>query len=223
MNPIATLLLAATLTLPVTTLVLQSGERLAVEGEVREENDRVIFRSGGRLFSIRLDEVDAEATRIASQPDTAPKNDGPKKLKVTDEERKRLIAELEKNHGGTPAPEAQRTLPPPERPRSRAEVEREVDREWSWRERARNYEESVRQAKENLALLQSRAEQLRSEISGFISLGYKPRQFTYQTTQLQYTLEQIPYAELAVTRAERAYAQFRDDARKQGIMPGWLR
>jgi len=37
------------------------------------------------------------------------------------------------------------------------------------------------------------------------------------------TLDQIPAAELEVTRAERANAQFRDDARKQGILPGWLR
>ena len=31
--------------------------------------------------------------------------------------------------------------------------------------------------------------------------------------------------ELTITssRAERANAQFRDDARKQGILPGWLR
>jgi len=68
-----------------------------------------------------------------------------------------------------------------------------------------------------------RAAQLRSRIAGFLSLGYKPNQFSYDTAVLQTTLEQIPYAELEVTRAERAYTQFRDDARRQGVMPGWLR
>ena len=72
-------------------------------------------------------------------------------------------------------------------------------------------------------MLLDRAEQLRSEISGLISLGWKPASFTYQTTLLAYTEEAIPAAELAVTRAQRLYDQFREDARRMGIMPGWLR
>ena len=68
-----------------------------------------------------------------------------------------------------------------------------------------------------------RAAELRAQISGFLSLGYKPNQFSYQTTQLAYMQEQIPGAELQIQRAQRLYEQFRDDARRQGVIPGWLR
>ena len=68
-----------------------------------------------------------------------------------------------------------------------------------------------------------RVSELQNKIQGFISLGYKPSQFTYDSTQLQNTLEQIPYARLEVTQAIRAYDQFREDARREGILPGWLR
>ena len=42
-------------------------------------------------------------------------------------------------------------------------------------------------------------------------------------TQLAYAEDSIPNAALSVQRAQRAYDQFRDDARRQGVMPGWLR
>ena len=37
------------------------------------------------------------------------------------------------------------------------------------------------------------------------------------------TLEAIPSAQLEVQRAEREYDQFRDEARRRGVIPGWLR
>ena len=43
-----------------------------------------------------------------------------------------------------------------------------------------------------LDLLRTRAEQLRAHIAGLLSLGYKARQFTYDSTQLEATLAQIP-------------------------------
>ena len=95
--------------------------------------------------------------------------------------------------------------------------------ESQWRMRARGHEENIRRAHEELGLLQTRAQELRDQIHSFLSLGYHPRQFTYQTTQLARTEEQIPYAQLEVTRAERAWAQFKEDARRAGVMPGWLR
>ncbi|MEA2488443.1 MAG: hypothetical protein QOH21_235, partial [Acidobacteriota bacterium] len=52
---------------------------------------------------------------------------------------------------------------------------------------------------------------------------FKPHQYTYQATQLEHALAAIPRAELDITRAERLYAEFREDARKEGILPGWLR
>jgi hypothetical protein len=218
------LLLLLTLT---STIVLRSGDRIAVNGPVREEKGVVIFRSNGLFYSMPASEVE----RI-EKPETKPevKQEPPaeaekkvrRRLAVSEEERRRLLAELEKNHTGVaqePLPILKEIPPPP----SPDEAREKRDEENRWRSEARAHEEAVRRANEELALLETRAEELRSQIHGFVSLGYKPRQFTYQTTQLERTLVKIPYAQLEVTRAVRAYEQFREDARRQGVMPGWLR
>ncbi|MGZ5441782.1 MAG: hypothetical protein ACXW31_12455 [Thermoanaerobaculia bacterium] len=206
-----TLLLLLTLT--TSTLVLRSGDRIAVEGTPREADGVYTFRSGGLLYSLPASEV----LRVEDPlPEAAEK---PKrKLRVSEEERKRLLEELEKNHGGT-AP-----LPPqPFVPESRPAAVEPLGDEAAWRARARGHEENIRRAQEELTLLETRVEELRAQIHSFVSLGYAPRQFTYQTTQLARAMEQIPYAKLEVTRAERAWLQFKEDARRAGVMPGWLR
>jgi hypothetical protein len=231
MNGIAVLLLVTTLSsVPTTTLILRSGEHYDIQGPIREENGRVIFQqAGGALYSIPVAEVDFEATRAAAatpivvrpseQPKPAAKD--MRKLHVSDAERDRLLRELEKNHSGTPAePQKQLEEPPPA---PTAEEKLRNPEEWEWRHRARDYEEGVRRAQENLDLLKARIEQLERQIVGFTSLGYKPGQFTYQTSELQIARDQLPAAELELTRAKRANDQFREDARKQGILPGWLR
>ena len=234
MSILASLVLLTTVNLPadVPTLVLRSGQRIAVQGTIREESDRLVFRqAGGVLYTLRASEIDVQETRAAVRPafvartEEAPHaigRDERLKLRVSESERERLLRELEMNHSGKPAPDQILFEHPPEPP-TRAEMQAEKNEEWSWRNRARAYEEAIRQAKENLSLLERRAGELRSRIAGFISLGYKPGQFTYDTAVLQTTLEQIPYAELEVTRAERAYAQFKEDARRRGVLPGWLR
>ena len=151
------------------------------------------------------------------------RGDEPKqKLKVSEEERKRLLRDLEGKHDGTAAP-ANRPRFRRSRRRRAQEKAAESSDEWSWRDRARNYEEGVRQAQENLDLLRNQAEELRSKIRNFISIGYETDRFSYESTRLASVLEQIPYAEQDLQRAQRAYDQFRDDARRQGILPGWLR
>jgi 7-keto-8-aminopelargonate synthetase-like enzyme len=217
MNPLA-LLLAAVFTIPSPTLVLRSGERVNVDDGVRVEERTVVFRSGAILYSAPLSEVDLDATRAAINTVVA-RPDDRGKLKVSADERERLLRELEKNHSGKAAPMRPIEIKEP----SRAEREAVQDDEWSWRRAARSHEESIRRAQEELDLLQSRAEQLRQQIRGFISLGYRPNQFTYQSSELQLTLDSIPRAELEVSRAQRAYDQFKDDARRLGVMPGWLR
>ena len=143
--------------------------------------------------------------------------DQDRKLKVSAAERDRLLRELEQNHSGGPVQAL--NLEKVVEPREAADK----GDEWSWRNAARAHEEAIRRAKENVALLRDRAQLLKRQIEQFVALGYRSHQFTYQSSELQVTLDQIPAAELEVTRAERANAQFRDDARKQGIMPGWLR
>ncbi|HEX6087052.1 MAG TPA: hypothetical protein VF266_21155 [Thermoanaerobaculia bacterium] len=196
------------------TLILSSGDRLPVEGSVREENGTVIFRSGGRLYSVAAEDV----LRV-EEDDQAPREQPKRRLRVSEERLKELIAELEKNRGGAgaPPPPAPAAKPLPKEPQPAAQDEA------MWRSRARAHEEHIRRAQEEVALLETRVEELQAEISSLFALGFKPRDFTYQTTQLARTREAIPYAKLEVTRAQRAWDQFREEARRAGVMPGWLR
>ncbi len=219
MNPLAHILLITALSIPTSTLVLRSGQRIDVDGSVKVENGRVLFRSGGALYSMPEEEVDFDATRATGMP-VAIQAEKPGRLRVTPEEKQRLLKELEQNHSGTPAPADALKVPPGPTP---AEREQATQDEWAWRRQARSYEEAVRRAQENLDLLMEKAAALRAHIAGLLSLGYSPNQFSYDTTQLAYTEEQIPAAELEVQRAQRAYDQFRDDARRLGVPPGYLR
>jgi hypothetical protein len=201
------------LTLTTSTLVLRSGDRIAVEGTLRESDGVYTFRSGGLLYSLPKSEVVS-----VEEPQRATAEKPVWKLRVSEEERKRLLAELAKNSAGTPPPPPPRFVPEAE-PQS----VQPLGEESQWRMRARGHEENVRRAQEELALLETRVQELRDQIHSFLSLGFHPRQFTYQTTQLARTEERLPYAQLEVTRAERAWAQFKEDARRAGVMPGWLR
>lgn len=218
MNPFA-LLLAASLTIPSPVLVLRSGDRIEVEPGIRVDERTVVFRTAGNLYSMPVTEIDIDATRAAANTIIARPDNDRGKLKVSAAEKERLLRELEQNHNGTAAPKNAFDVKQP----SPAEQQASVADEWSWRRAARQHEENIRQAKEELELLQSRAAQLERQIESYVSLGYKPQQFTYQSSQLQITLDSMPRAELEVTRARRAFDQFKEDARKQGIMPGWLR
>ena len=208
------LLLATALSIPTPALILRGGERIGVDGNVRIDQGRVIFRSGGALYSIPESDVDMAATRAAAAIPVVKAETG-MRLKVSAEERDRLLRALEENHTGTPATAKLPTLQP--------EPIASTGEEWSWRRDTQNYEEAIRRAREELDLLTTRAEQLRAHIAGLLSLGYKPHQFSYDSTQLAYTEEQIPRAELEVQRAERAFAQFKENARRQDVPPGWLR
>jgi hypothetical protein len=221
MHALAILLLATAIStkqpIVTTTLILNNGMRYDVDGPIREEQGRIVFRTAGSLYSIPLGDVDLDATRAAVTKVVVVTNAGDRKLKVSAAERDRLLRELEQNHSGKPAEDLK--LDPVAEPREAPEK----GDEWSWRNSARTHEETVRRAKEDVDLLRSRAEALRRQIEQFVALGYRPNQFTYQSSELQLTIDRVPAAELEVTRAQRAFDQFREDARKQGIMPGWLR
>ena len=200
------------------TLVLRSGDRIAIEKVVKEENGVITFRSNGRLYSM----PSAEVERVEKREQPAPAEKPVRRLRVSAEERKRLLEALERNHSGTPAPPQQAAVPnvpEPSPEESRAQRREEA----YWRTEARTREEAITRAREELQLLERRIEELRTQIHSFVSLGYKPHQFTYQTTQLADTQEQLPRARLEIERAERAYAQLREDARREGVLPGWLR
>lgn len=201
------------------TLVLRSGDRIITDGPVKEENGIVTFRSKGTLYSLPTIEIDRiEDANASAQPAGTAKT----KLKVSEEDRKRLLAELEANHSGTAAPVQQRVEPLPPPPTAEQKKGTEED-EWAWRRDARAHEEEIRRAKEELELLQTRADEYRRKILQLLALGYKPSSFTYDSIQLTNALDAIPRAELEVTRAQRAFDEFKDEARRRGITPGWLR
>jgi hypothetical protein len=210
------------LTVTTTTLVLHSGDRIAVDGAVTEDHGRVTFRVNGTLYSM-------SASEIARVEQGAPRRQEPVvvsasepeklRLRVSEERARELLAELEKNRSGLPPITTFEAV----RERPAEEVKAESREEWSWRREIRSYEEAVRRAEEDLQLLLSREAELQQRIFTFVSNGYKPHQFTYDSLQLIRTRERIPYAELEVQRAHRALAEFREDARRQGVLPGWLR
>lgn len=211
------------------TLVLRSGERIVVDdGTIRQESGVMTFRSGGALYSLPTDEVARIETGTSAETkrEVVPSSQEPEqprvRLRLSEEERKRVLAELEQNHSGGAAPR-QKILE--EVPREKTPTEQREQRrdESTWRRQARMYEENVLRAREELALLEARIEELESKIQSLVALGYRAHQFSYDSTQLIRTREQLPYAQLQVTRAERALERFRDDARREGVMPGWLR
>jgi hypothetical protein len=213
------LVLLLTLT---STLVLRSGDRIAIEGKPVEKDGVIMFRAAGVLYSMPTSEVDrlvTEEPAVTPAPSSAEKSEALRRRPVAEEERKRLLAELEKNHGGTPPPPPplQEPLPTP------FEAKEQKREESAWRHEARAHEETIRRANEELDLLETRVSELREKIRFLAAQGYKPHQFTYDTSQLELTLNQLPYARLEVTRAVRAFDQFREDARREGVMPGWLR
>ncbi len=219
------LLPALLLTLTTTTLVLRSGDRITVDAPPQTDNGVMTFRVKGTLYSLPASEIE-RVLEEAPEPPPAPRvgTPAPKqqtKLAVSEDHKKRLLEKLEQNHAGTPTPPQQRVTPLPPPPTAEETKLSDQD-EWAWRRDARAYQESVRRAKEELELLETRARDLQSRIFQLASLGYKPKHYTYDSSQLVLTLEQIPRAQLEVTRAERALAEFRDEARRRGVMPGWL-
>jgi hypothetical protein len=221
--------------LALTTLVLRSGDRIDVDGPIREQDGVVTFRSGGQLYSMPAEEIDRDATahaRLDPHVDAAQTAQAAKeaaddeaevrKLRLSPEERAKLFDRLKDNHAGTPATAEQLHVEPAPR-RTASEKAAEEDAEWTWRQRARSYQDAVVHAQEEIQLLESRAAELRSAIQFFFTQGYKPWQFTWESSQLEYVEAQLPRARLELTRVERELARFEEDARRQGVMPGWLR
>ena len=88
MHSLAALLLLTALTIPTPTLVLRNGTRLDVDGSVRLDQGRVVFRSAGVLYSLPAAEVDVDATRAVGANVTLVRGDERMRLKVTPAERR---------------------------------------------------------------------------------------------------------------------------------------
>lgn len=222
--------LASLLTLNPETIVLRSGARMDLQGAMVLRDGQAIFTSPNkRLYSISIDEIDPDATeklaaeRKAAVEERPSQVSAPRRFRVSGAERERLLRQIEANHEGKPGPplDLQRLKDLTAESNSVTVSERGDER--YWRDRARSFSEAVTRSREDLQLLLDRQQQLEDQILGFLSRGYNARQFSYQAEQLQLTRDSLAAARLAVTRANRENDRFRDDARREGILPGWLR
>ena len=244
----AAILAVSTFASSLHTLVLQSGEQIALASEdVKIQEGLVVFRAdSGSLYSIPLGEIDLEATEsinVGPQTRQKPERDARTPdhareylerllaarslsniaIVVSDDEKARLLDEVEKSRGTPTPPAPLPATPVTATPAGEAVTVTEKNDEWYWRDKAREHKERVRQAKEEMQFLIKKEQRLQDEILGFLSLGYSPNQFSLQVFQLTHTRDSIPRAQMNVERVERSYRQFREDARRQGILPGWLR
>lgn len=224
------LLLALTLfTDPIDVLVLRSGHRMAVEGEVNLQQGKVVFRHpSGVLYSLPLAEVDIVATERANHhvveseawrerevPETESPLSG--RLRVSKAEKERLLRELEKSRG-TPVVRKIEPAPVVE------EVEvRDRSEEMAWRAASKRLEEQVRSLADRVQMLRDRIEYLEDQIRTFIGMGMPGDQYGGNMIQLQDSRAMLEEAELALASAQRELEDFRETARRAGILPGWLR
>lgn len=223
---IHSLILAIAVTAPCSQiLTLRTGHEIVVCGPVQTSGTQTIFNGDDhKLYSLPSDEVvglrDA-TTRESSEPASSTSELAKRPLSVSETEKARLLARLAASRGVRSATPIQPSLPPDHSDRE-IEVSGGSD-EREWREKSRMVDERVRQAHEELDLLVRRERKLEDELLGLRAMGFKDRQFSYQILQLQITRDSMDGARLEITRAEREQFQFREDARKEGILPGWLR
>jgi hypothetical protein len=224
------ILLAALLGGPVDRVLLRSGQVIAVSGEIREVDGKLLFRSPtGVLYSIAIEEVDLERTaRPVVSEDPVEKGDRKtrhpaKKLNVPPAERDRLLAELAKKKSTGPPADAELLSEPPPLKAPPARGEEDAESEARWRGEARAAREAVQTRKDELAALRQRERQLDDQIRTLLSSGYDPNALSAQVLELDTTRNRIDKTQDALREAQRNLTDLQDRARKAGVAPGWLR
>ncbi|MHB0970464.1 MAG: hypothetical protein ACYC7A_17910 [Thermoanaerobaculia bacterium] len=208
-------------------LVLRTGERIAISGEPRRDGDTIVFRSrSGALYSIAASDVDEKATLAAAETlqDTSTRSVLPKRLKGDAATKKRLLADLSKSRGTPVAPPP---LPPPSAPGdAAADAAKEkalAAEEETWRRNARALDERVASAEARVEYLAEREKAVNDEILAMLALGHPQEHLGLQVRDLQDTKSFLEQARRDLEAAKQERARFQDDARRQGILPGWLR
>lgn len=214
-----------------TVLLLDGGTR--IEGEIVERaNGRVIVRTTtGVLYSVPESSIRSE---FESRPPSAttttkaavrvvpPRRLPESKIKVSDEEKNRLLAELSKNHSGKEAPKQSWEIPKPEPAEAEIEVTERSDESY-WREESRKRDEAVRRATEQYELLTRREREIEDTVRMMLASGVNPDHMGYQMMALADTRTMRAQARLAIESAKRHRDALHEDARREGILPGWLR
>jgi hypothetical protein len=232
----AALLLAASfLTSPVEQIVLRSGAVMNVTEVVRLERGRVIVAGAdGALFSIRLSDIDVEATdarlQVEGKPEAAkdaPRQSAseegeylPRKLPVSEEEKRRILAEMEKkSHTGRAVPQPAYDEAEPD---LKVSIRGKSDEE-EWRRRSRAHRDAIERAQRELDLAIRQERQLNDVVLFFAGRSGDASNYGYLVHQLQDVRSMIPRLRISLEQAEQAWQRFQDDARRQGVLPGWLR
>lgn len=229
---IGTLTLLASLLFhpPVKVLILQSGHRIEVQGDVLEERGRAVFRNlSGVAYSLPLTEIDMKAT--LGNPTEASDRSGSseeienssKKIKVSEKEKNALLEKLSRNHSGQ-APPAPAIPSPSERPASDTRSERRSSEdENAWRQRARSANEQVRAAEDRLLTLEDREQQLEMQVRALMGVASDTEGFGSMVRQLEDTRTLVGYARDGLAAARRDLSALQEEARVKDILPGWLR
>jgi hypothetical protein len=220
-----------TLILTATLFVLEGGSR--IEGEVvGRQNGRLLIRtSNGLVYSVEERSIVSESSSAAIPPRKPASPGVPKdaksilssqRIRVSAKEKQRLLTELSKNRRGKPAPLQSWEKKKPAAVESSLEVTERSDESW-WREQSRQKEEAVRRAEEQLELYTRREREIEDTVRMMLLSGVHPNSLGYQMNHLSDMRTMRDQARLEIERAKRELATFRDDARKEGILPGWLR
>jgi hypothetical protein len=207
-------------------LMLRSGERVEIVGDLKRDGDRVVFRSrSGTLYSIPASEIDEKATDAAAEA-TSPKDEKaplPKRLKGDEATKRRLLSELSKSRG-TPSPPAPAVAASkPSSPDEAAKEKALADEEETWRRDARALDNQVEDAEQRIRDLSERERELNDGILSLLAMGHPQEHLGLQVRELQDTKSYLEQAKKELERVTRERAAFQDDARRRGILPGWLR
>jgi len=229
---IGTLALLATLLFdqPVKVLILQSGHRIEIQGDVFEQNGKAVFRNlNGVAYSLPLSEIDIDATlgRTVEAKDTTVKSEEPedssKKIKVSEEEKKALLEKLSRNHSGQ-APPSPATRPSSKSPAAETTpATRKDGDEEAWRQRARTARDQVRAARERLQTLEDQEQRIEMQVRALMGVAANTEGFASLVNQLEDTRSLVGYARDSLADAQRELSALQEEARVKDILPGWLR
>lgn len=210
-----------------TALELRGGEVLISEMPPVRDGTRVIVRMNGRVLSLAAEEV--VRSYPFRPPDTVASarerpDGGLREDRDAVSRRFAALSRPDSRQASAPshAPPPQLIPAPVTDPGPRADAPPEREESY-WRNRSRVANERVIQAREELKLLVDREQRLNDEMLALLSLGYDESAMGRHAWQLQTTRDSIDYATLEVRRAERALQDFQEEARREGIYPGWLR
>lgn len=241
------LLAAGILSGPVEELVLRSGAVMEIGEVVTVEDGALLFLStDGTLYSLPMSQVDVVATesrmarrvtsgdprterdggsKPASEGAPSPRLPVPDQLPHSEEEKRRILAELESyshtgsGHGRQP-------------PRAADGREKSSDLEISvegsgeedeWRRTAREYEARIATLEEELGLMKRRERQLNAQLLYLSGSTGDATQYSYLVNELENLRAAIPTARRALEATRARYREFRTRARRAGVPPGWLR